>query len=160
MDVSRDGDQMTQMNGALKPLLAGDMIMRDAGGVSCSIIYGQDDRSPIAAETTHVLYVAYAPTGVPVEPVEALYHRWRAVQTELEELDRTSQEKLRLTDLWSFQAKEIEAVNPQPGEDAGVQRRDDNRAPPARSSLAAHPTRADAGPQRPGRPQHGSQSFH
>ena len=31
---------------------------------------------------------------------------------ELEELDRTAQEKLRLADLWSFQRKEIEAVAP------------------------------------------------
>src|SRR5215467_10711536 len=71
IDVSQDGDEMTQMNGALKPLLAGDMIMRDVGGVSCSIIYGQDNRSPISAGTAHVLYVAYAPAGVPVDSVEA-----------------------------------------------------------------------------------------
>jgi DNA/RNA-binding domain of Phe-tRNA-synthetase-like protein len=71
IDVSRDGDQMTQMNGTVKPLLAGDMIMRDASGVCCSIIYGQDNRSPISAETTHVLYVAYAPAGVGAEVVEA-----------------------------------------------------------------------------------------
>jgi DNA/RNA-binding domain of Phe-tRNA-synthetase-like protein len=71
IDASRDGDQMTQMNGALKPLLAGDMIMRDDKGVCCSIIYGQDDRSPISPETSHVLYVAYAPAGVPAEAVDA-----------------------------------------------------------------------------------------
>ena len=70
IDVSRDGDQMTQMNGALKPLAAGDMIMRDANGVSCSILYGQDDRSPISSATSHVLYVAYAPAGVPAEVVD------------------------------------------------------------------------------------------
>src|SRR5438093_11771719 len=71
IDVSRDGDQMTQMSGGLKPLLAGDMIMRDANGVCCSIIYGQDNRSPISSETAHVLYVAYAPPGVPAEIVGA-----------------------------------------------------------------------------------------
>jgi len=70
IDVSRDGDQMTQMNGALKPLAAGDMIMRDANGVCCSVIYGQDDRSPISSATSHVLYVAYAPAGVPAEAVD------------------------------------------------------------------------------------------
>jgi hypothetical protein len=36
-----------------------------------SIIYGQDNRSPVSAETTHVLYVAYAPPGVPADAVEA-----------------------------------------------------------------------------------------
>jgi DNA/RNA-binding domain of Phe-tRNA-synthetase-like protein len=45
------------------------MVMRDAGGISCSIIYGQDDRSPITSQASHVLYVAYAPAGVPAEVV-------------------------------------------------------------------------------------------
>lgn len=71
IDVSRDGDQIVQMNGALKPMPAGDMIMRDANGVCCSIIYGQDNRSPISSETSHVLYVAYAPAGVPAGAVDA-----------------------------------------------------------------------------------------
>ena len=75
IDVSREGDQITQMNGASKIIRAGDMIMRDAGGISCSIIYGQDNRSPISSETTHVLYVAYAPAGVPPETVEAQLSR-------------------------------------------------------------------------------------
>ena len=69
MDVSRAADQMTRMGGTPKTLQAGDMIMRDTQGVACSIIYGQDDRSPISAETTHVLYVSYAPEGVPVDSV-------------------------------------------------------------------------------------------
>ncbi len=70
IDVSRDSEHMTQMNGASKAIRAGDMIMRDANAISCSILYGQDDRSPISSATTHVLYVAYAPAGVPVEAVE------------------------------------------------------------------------------------------
>jgi DNA/RNA-binding domain of Phe-tRNA-synthetase-like protein len=71
IDVSREGDQLTQMKGARKTIPAGDMIMRDAEGIACSILYGQDNRSPISAETSHVLYVAYAPMGVPAEVVEA-----------------------------------------------------------------------------------------
>jgi DNA/RNA-binding domain of Phe-tRNA-synthetase-like protein len=70
IDVSGEGDQMTQMSGAPKPLRAGDMIMRDAEGICCSIIYGQDARSPITPATTHVLYVAYAPAGVAADLVE------------------------------------------------------------------------------------------
>jgi DNA/RNA-binding domain of Phe-tRNA-synthetase-like protein len=69
MDISREEDQITQMNGVTRVIRAGDMIMRDANGVSCSIIYGQDNRSAISSETSHVLYVAYAPTGVPAEAV-------------------------------------------------------------------------------------------
>lgn len=64
IDVSREGDVLTQLTGATKPIRAGDMVMRDAGGVSCTILYGQDNRSPITPETTHVLYVAYAPVGI------------------------------------------------------------------------------------------------
>jgi DNA repair protein RecN (Recombination protein N) len=36
-------------------------------------------------------------------------------------LDRSAQEKLRLADLWSFQAREIEAVAPRSGEDAELE---------------------------------------
>ncbi|MCX6038769.1 MAG: hypothetical protein NTW99_12955, partial [Chloroflexi bacterium] len=39
------------------------------------IIYGQDDRSPISSETSRVLYVAYAPAGVPSETVDAQLRR-------------------------------------------------------------------------------------
>jgi DNA/RNA-binding domain of Phe-tRNA-synthetase-like protein len=70
MDVSRAGDQITRMNGAPKLMDAGDMVMRDAHGVCCSIIYGQDNVSPISFATTHVLYVAYVPVGVPSAAVD------------------------------------------------------------------------------------------
>jgi DNA/RNA-binding domain of Phe-tRNA-synthetase-like protein len=71
IDVSHEGDQIIQMNGTTKAIRAGDMVMRDANGVCCSILYGQDNRSPIYSETSRVLYVAYAPVGVPAETVEA-----------------------------------------------------------------------------------------
>lgn len=71
IDVSRPGDEITPMNGEARPIRPGDMVMRDGHGICCSILYGQDNRSPITAETRHVLYVAYAPPGVPAEAVEA-----------------------------------------------------------------------------------------
>ncbi len=83
-------------------------------------IHGQHDQQQLfSSAVQREMLDSFA--GAPVDEVAALYHRWRAAQTELEELDRTSQEKLRLADLWSFQAKEIEAVNPQPGEDAELE---------------------------------------
>lgn len=75
MDVSRPDDHMTQMNGTDKAIRAGDMIMRDEKGICCSILYGQDNRSPISVGTTHVLYVAYAPPGVPTEVVDLQLHK-------------------------------------------------------------------------------------
>ncbi len=71
IDVSREGDQITRMNGAPKAMDAGDMVMRDSKGVCCSIIYGQDNVSLISPATKHVLYVAYAPAGVPLATVES-----------------------------------------------------------------------------------------
>ena len=71
IDVSQPGDEITPMNGAARLIRAGDMVMRDRRGVCCSILYGQDNRSPITAETRRVLYVAYAPPGVLAEAVEA-----------------------------------------------------------------------------------------
>jgi DNA/RNA-binding domain of Phe-tRNA-synthetase-like protein len=71
IDVSRPGDVMIAMNGAQKSVPPGDMVMRDGHGMCCTIIYGQDNLSPITAETSHVLYVCYAPPGVPAEAVEA-----------------------------------------------------------------------------------------
>lgn len=71
MDVARAGDQFTQMGGAVKNILPGDMVMRDEQGLCCSILHGQDDRSPITPQTTHALYVVYAPSGVPLEAVES-----------------------------------------------------------------------------------------
>jgi DNA/RNA-binding domain of Phe-tRNA-synthetase-like protein len=71
IDVSRIGDRMTTMSGEVKPIREGDMVMRDAQGVCCTILYGQDNRSPITPETQNVLYVTYAPAGVPAEAVEA-----------------------------------------------------------------------------------------
>lgn len=71
IDVSRAGDELKPMNGPTKLIRAGDMVMRDGCGVCCTILYGQDNRSPITVKTRRVLYVAYAPAGVPVEAVEA-----------------------------------------------------------------------------------------
>jgi len=64
IDVAREGDEITQMSGTRKGVPVGDMLMRDAQGVTCTILRGQDNRSPISKATTHVLYVSYVPEGV------------------------------------------------------------------------------------------------
>ncbi|MCA9987057.1 MAG: hypothetical protein KDE59_22265 [Anaerolineales bacterium] len=81
MDVSGETDSMIQMNGRDKLLPSGDMIMRDAAGVCCSIIYGQDNRSPITPATTDVLYVAYGPAGVSRDAVD---HHLRRIQAHVQ----------------------------------------------------------------------------
>jgi DNA repair protein RecN (Recombination protein N) len=55
------------------------------------------------------------------EEAGGLFRRWRSLEGELEELNRSDQEKLRMADLWSFQRKEIEAAALKPGEDAQLE---------------------------------------
>jgi DNA/RNA-binding domain of Phe-tRNA-synthetase-like protein len=64
IDVACEGDQIVQMSGKQKDVPIGDMLMRDAKDISCTIFRGQDNRSPISKTTTHVLYVSYAPAGI------------------------------------------------------------------------------------------------
>lgn len=64
IDVAREGESFIQMGGAEKSIPTGDMAMRDSAGIVCSILRGQDARSPITRETSHVLFVSYVPEGV------------------------------------------------------------------------------------------------
>ncbi|HEY3310360.1 MAG TPA: hypothetical protein VGK00_01860 [Anaerolineales bacterium] len=75
MDVGREGDQFVQMSGSHKTMLVGDMLMRDRHGVCCTIIYGQDNISPISPVSSHVLYMAYAPQGVTLTQVNGQLQR-------------------------------------------------------------------------------------
>lgn len=69
-DASDGSETMTQMNGKQRTLKANDMIMRDASGTVCTIIYGQDNISPITPQTSHALYIAYVPSGISTAIVE------------------------------------------------------------------------------------------
>jgi DNA/RNA-binding domain of Phe-tRNA-synthetase-like protein len=64
IDAATGSEELIQMNGSCKTLKPNDMMMRDARGVACSVIYGQDQRTPISIETRRVLYVAYVPAGI------------------------------------------------------------------------------------------------
>ena len=71
IDIAQDGDEITQMSGVKKDVPSGDMLMKDAQSISCTILRGQDNRSPILKTTTHVLYVSYVPEGVTDGQVQA-----------------------------------------------------------------------------------------
>jgi DNA repair protein RecN (Recombination protein N) len=55
------------------------------------------------------------------ESVTAAYTKWREIQSRLEALERDEQDRLRMVDLWSFQRREIEGINPQPAEDESLE---------------------------------------
>jgi DNA repair protein RecN (Recombination protein N) len=50
-----------------------------------------------------------------------LFGQWKQVQNQLEELNRSEQEKLQLADMWTFQRKELEAAALKPDEDAQLE---------------------------------------
>ena len=64
IDASTGSEELHMMNDQRKQIKANDMIMTDGEGLVCSIIYGQDKRTPVTAVTKRVLYVTYAPLGV------------------------------------------------------------------------------------------------
>jgi DNA/RNA-binding domain of Phe-tRNA-synthetase-like protein len=64
VDVAREALPYTLANGREGQLAPGDMVMSDAEGVICSIIYGQDARTRVTPATTSALFVVYAPPGI------------------------------------------------------------------------------------------------
>jgi DNA/RNA-binding domain of Phe-tRNA-synthetase-like protein len=70
IDATRGGEPFRQINGAVRSLKPNDMMMSDSQGIVCTILYGQDARTPISPHTRRALYVAYAPSGVPGATVQ------------------------------------------------------------------------------------------
>jgi DNA/RNA-binding domain of Phe-tRNA-synthetase-like protein len=64
IDASTGNEELQMMDGKPKQIKANDMMMTDDQGVVCTIIYGQDKRTPVTTETKRVVYVTYAPVGV------------------------------------------------------------------------------------------------
>lgn len=83
-------------------------------------IHGQHDQQMLfSADAQREMLDAFA--GIDTAPAAGTYREWRRCSAELDELDRNEQDRLRLADLWSFQKREIEAANPQPGEDVELE---------------------------------------
>ena len=55
--------------------------------------------------------------GVSAEAASDAFALWRDAQSKLSDLLQGEQDRLRMVDLWSYQAKEIEAARLEPGED-------------------------------------------
>jgi len=64
LDISKVGEPFTQLGGQEQALKPDDMIMADAGGVICSVIYGSDQRTRLTPQTQRALFVTYAPPGI------------------------------------------------------------------------------------------------
>lgn len=85
-------------------------------------IHGQHDQQRLFSPDTQLQVLdEFADTGTLRVAVADLYRCWRDVSTQLRELDRTEQDKLRLLDLLAFQRKEIESAKLVKGEDEALE---------------------------------------
>jgi len=85
-------------------------------------IHGQHDQQILfLADAQREMLDVFAGARDLAGRVSAVYGDWRAAGEELETLERSEQEKLRLLDLWWFQRKEIESAAPEPEEDAALE---------------------------------------
>jgi DNA repair protein RecN (Recombination protein N) len=55
------------------------------------------------------------------ESVSESFSRWHDIREHLASIEHDEQDRLRLADLWSFQAREIQAAAPEPGEDEALE---------------------------------------
>jgi DNA repair protein RecN (Recombination protein N) len=85
-------------------------------------IHGQHDQQLLfSPEAQRDMLDAFANHCEALERVAAVYHQWREAASELESIQRSEQEKLRMLDLWSFQRKEIEAASLDASEEAALE---------------------------------------
>ena len=59
--------------------------------------------------------------GISAEAAGAAYAQWKQASEKLADLLEGEQDRLRMVDLWSYQAKEIEAAKVEAGEDAALE---------------------------------------
>jgi len=85
-------------------------------------IHGQHDQQQLFSPSVQCdMLDVFAGAADLAGQVAETYQAWKQTAVECDELERGAQEKLRLAGLWAFQRKEIEAVAPQPGEDAELE---------------------------------------
>jgi DNA/RNA-binding domain of Phe-tRNA-synthetase-like protein len=69
LDVAEGHERFVNIAGQENVLKPGDMFIADAQGVLSSIVYGSDQRTMIAPNTTQALFTTYAPAGIGAEAV-------------------------------------------------------------------------------------------
>ncbi len=81
-------------------------------------IHGQHDQQLLFSTDSQLsLLDGFAANGTLLQAAGKLYREWKACAVELEEIELTEKEKLRLLDLWTFQREEIGAAALKPGEE-------------------------------------------
>jgi DNA/RNA-binding domain of Phe-tRNA-synthetase-like protein len=70
LDASRGDERFVGIGGQAQAVRAGDMLMRDGGGIISAVIYGPDQRTRLNEQTTAALFTTYAPAGIEVALLE------------------------------------------------------------------------------------------
>jgi DNA repair protein RecN (Recombination protein N) len=85
-------------------------------------IHGQHDQQLLfSSDAQRDMLDAFGGHRELLDHAGAIYSEWRKSAAELEELESSEQQKLRLLDLWSFQRKEIEGAGLQNDEETSLE---------------------------------------
>jgi len=71
VDVARDGETYSKINGKVQALRPGDMVVRDGAGIIACVLHGPDQRTRLRPESAAVLFGAWCPGDVAPAVVEA-----------------------------------------------------------------------------------------
>jgi DNA repair protein RecN (Recombination protein N) len=86
-------------------------------------IHGQHDQQLLfSADIQLRVLDDFAGNGDLLRRTGELFRRWEMCTREIEDLDKSEQEKLRMLDLWSFQRNEIETAALRKGEDTDLEK--------------------------------------
>lgn len=111
--ITADGKSIARVNGTIVTL----SFLRDIAGMLVNI-HGQHDNQALLDPSRHIGFLdAYAHTEAELSDYRAIYDRARDIQRHLKALDTDEQEKLRRTDLLTYQINEITTAALVPGEE-------------------------------------------
>lgn len=71
VDVARDDEVYTKINGKPQALRPGDMVVRDSAGIIACVLHGPDQRTRLRLESGAALFGAWCPVDVAPAAVEA-----------------------------------------------------------------------------------------
>ena len=72
VDRSLADERFVGLGGREQVVRAGDMLMRDQGGIISAVVYGPDQRTRLVDHTRRALFTTYAPAGI--GPEQVLWH--------------------------------------------------------------------------------------
>ena len=108
-----EGKSQVRLNGQVIT----QAIAKEIGSLLIAI-HGQNDNQRLMQRSEHLeILDSYADLGAMREDYQTSYNEYRMLQQKLSELRERAREKERLYDVYLFQAKEIDDINPKCGEE-------------------------------------------